>query len=168
MKKLIIGLISILIGSILYIMAIYIKSSEDYIKELKLKNKNLELKLEKESYIMKKDSLLILAIAMINVESNFNTDAHLKRTDAAGLLQITPIYVKEVNKYSKVKFTLEDRFNPIKNLEMFIIFNNKHNPNYNLERAIFLHNSRADSNYKIKILEQFNTINSILNIKKSN
>lgn len=168
MKNFILTLMIIVIISIAWMMGIYIKAAENNIKELKLKNQNLELKLEKESYIMKKDSLLILAIAMINVESNFNTNACLERTNAAGLLQITPIYVKEVNKYSKIKFTLEDRFDPIKNLEMFMIFNKKHNPNYNLERAIFLHNPRADSNYKIKILKQFNTINSILNIKTLN
>lgn len=149
---------------------LFIAVSEKYTKlvivnnqlngKVKVQHNELTLK----NNINKTDSMLILCLAMINVESNFNTNAFREDSDAAGVLQITPIYIKEVNKYSGYQYKVEDRFNLNKSIEMFFKFNNKHNPTYNLERAIYLHNPRADSTYKQLILKQFNTIYSVLNI----
>lgn len=98
------------------------------------------------------DDSFILALA--KVESNNNPKAHNKKTDAAGLLQITPIYIKEINKYSIYQFSLEDRFDSLKSIQMFKIFNRIHNPSFDIERAIFLHNPKAGNKYRLAILNK--------------
>ena len=156
----------------LLFFGLFIGVSEKYTKNL-MRTEKLMIVLNEQNkelssirLLGKQDSLLVLCLAIINVESNFNKDVHRKQTNAAGLLQITPIYVEEVNKYSNYKFTLEDRFDINKSIAMFIIFNKKHNPTLNIDRAIYLHNPKADPSYKKTILTQFNTIYSILNTNK--
>lgn len=96
-----------------------------------------------------------LIISLAKIESNNNPKAHNKKTDAAGLLQITPIYLKEVNKYTFNKYSLNDRFDSLKNIEMFKIFNRIHNPSFDIETAIFLHNPKAGNSYLKKVLYQY-------------
>lgn len=105
----------------------------------------------KDSSISFTDTFII---ALAKVESNNNPKAFNKKTNAAGLLQITPIYVREINKYNKKQYTLNDRFDSIKNIEMFKLFNQIHNPSFDVERAIFLHNPKAGNNYRLAILKQ--------------
>ena len=62
--------------------------------------------------------------ALIWVESRGKEDAYCKREDAVGVLQIRPIMVKEVNRIlgltgSNNIYTLEDRWNREKSIEMF-------------------------------------------------
>ena len=97
--------------------------------------------------------------AIIWVESRGNDKAYRKSGDCVGLLQIAPIFVKECNRIqSDVIYTLEDRWDPVKSLEMFVIYQNKHNPNHDLHEAIRLHNPTAGPEYKEKVLQKFNTI----------
>lgn len=68
-----------------------------------------------------------------------------KTEDAAGVLQIRPIMVKEVNRiigYQKYKLT--DRFSFEKSLEMFYIFQDYWNPDYDPEKAARLWNGGED------------------------
>ena len=79
--------------------------------------------------------------AIIAVESEGNTKAHNSKGDCAGILQITPILVKECNnllkdKNSKKRYTLGDRYNASKSKEMFIILQEHFNPELNVEKAI--------------------------------
>ena len=131
------------------------------ITNLKTKNElnNLHfdnLKIVKDTTIIKhtKDFSDSFILALAKIESNNNPKAHNKKTDAAGLLQITPIYVKEVNIYSKIQYTLEDRFDSIKSIEMFKCFNQIHNPSLDIERAIFLHNPKAGNKYRLAVLNK--------------
>ncbi len=62
--------------------------------------------------------------AIIYVESRGDTLAHNISEDAVGCLQIRPIMVREVNrllakKYIPKVYTLEDRWNKAKSIEMF-------------------------------------------------
>lgn len=62
--------------------------------------------------------------AIIYVESRGDTNAHNISEDAVGCLQIRPIMVREVNrllakKYIPKVYTLEDRWNKEKSIEMF-------------------------------------------------
>lgn len=79
--------------------------------------------------------------AIIQVESKGNPKAYNKVGDCVGVLQITPLLVKECNKILKEqkklkRFTLKDRWNEEKSKEMFVIIQEHLNPEHNIEKAI--------------------------------
>jgi hypothetical protein len=66
--------------------------------------------------------------SVIMVESSDNDSAHNLSEDAVGCLQIRPIMVREVNRLLKRRgddrvYTLQDRWNRRKSIEMFLVFN---------------------------------------------
>jgi hypothetical protein len=74
-------------------------------------------------YYLEKDPILN---AIAYIESRYDTLALGKDNDE-GLLQITPIMVKDVNRILSIRkddrrYTLDDRKYPIKSIEMFYIF----------------------------------------------
>ena len=76
-----------------------------------------------------------------------------------GILQITPIYVKEVNRLLKKEiYTLECRFDSIKSLEMFDVIQSHYNPSKSIDKAIKLHNPKASENYGIRIKKKMNQL----------
>jgi len=61
-----------------------------------------------------------LLMAVMAVESNFDSMAYNSKENAAGVLQIRPIMVREVNRLlGEDKYTLKDRWNKAKSIEMF-------------------------------------------------
>lgn len=89
---------------------------------------------------LKKWMPIINAIAQ--VESGGNPKAVSKSGTYIGLLQIAPICVRECNRIvGKNKFTYNDRYSKEKSIEMFIVFQEYHNPEGNMEKAIRLWNS---------------------------
>ncbi len=62
----------------------------------------------------------ILLLVLIFIESSGNDKA--VNGEAAGCLQITPILVKDVNRIAGTNFTLEDRFDRQKSIEMAQIY----------------------------------------------
>lgn len=62
----------------------------------------------------------ILLLALITVESHGNDRAI--NGSSVGPLQITPILVRDVNRIAGTKFTLEDRFDRQKSMEMAEIY----------------------------------------------
>lgn len=79
--------------------------------------------------------------AIIAVESEGNPKAHNPNGNCAGILQITPILVKECNnllkqKKSTKRYTIGDRYNAQKSKEMFIFLQEHFNPEANVEKAI--------------------------------
>ena len=83
-----------------------------------------------------------LVSALILVESRGNDsaigDRHLVGNEAVGALQIRPIMVKEVNRILKIqkidkRFTLKDRFERDKSIEMFYIWKNYHHKDSDYE-----------------------------------
>lgn len=100
----------------------------------------------------------IMTLALIKTESSFNTLAVGNGGDW-GVLQITPIYVKEVNRIlGEEGFIHEDAFNPEKSIEMFNIMQSRHNPNNDIDRAITSHNPTATSAYLIKVRKNMEEI----------
>ena len=80
--------------------------------------------------------------AIAQVESGGNPKAVSKSGTYVGLLQIAPICVRECNRIvGKNKFTYKDRYSKEKSIEMFIVFQEYHNPEGNMEKAIRLWNS---------------------------
>ena len=93
--------------------------------------------------------------AVMYVESRHNPIA-IGRNNDAGVLQITPIYVEEVNRIlGEKRYSLEDRFDKYKSIEMFTIMNNRYNPERCFYKAMRLHNPNAPEAYKRKILEHY-------------
>ena len=71
--------------------------------------------------------------ALIQVESEGNPRALGKNNDR-GILQITPILVKEVNRISGSTYTHDDAWDPEKSIEMFYIIARKYCPEQDFEK----------------------------------
>lgn len=79
--------------------------------------------------------------AIIEVESEGKSDAVDRSGKSCGIMQITPILVKECNRIlvlrkSKKRYTLHDRFSVSKSKEMFLLFQSYYNPRNSVELAI--------------------------------
>ena len=77
--------------------------------------------------------------AIIQVESN--GDPNAKSGNSVGVMQITPVLVKQCNielskRKSKKRFTLSDRLSVAKSKEMFLLIQSIYNPLNNVEKAI--------------------------------
>ena len=86
--------------------------------------------------------------AIIQVESC--GDQNARRGNSLGILQITPILVRECNdilkrKGSKKKYTLSDRLNVKKSKEMFILIMNQYNKAGSANAACRIWNSGINS-----------------------
>lgn len=104
----------------------------------------------------------IFLAALIQVESEGKADA-VGKTNDVGILQITPIYVKDVNRIlGEERYTLAERTDTEKSLEMFEILQSHYNPSKSIDKAIKLHNPRAGQSYRIKIMNQMEIIKSNL------
>lgn len=105
--------------------------------------------------------------AIIHVESRGNTNA--KSGIYAGAMQIAPIVVKECNlilqeKNSNVRYTLADRFNLKKSMEMFRLYQEKYNPTSDVESAIRLWN--GGPKFTIKATDGY--FNKVISAMKGN
>lgn len=104
----------------------------------------------------------IFLAALIEVESEGKSDA-VGKTNDVGILQITPIYVKDVNRIlGEERYTLAERTDIEKSLEMFEIYQKHYNPNKDIDKAIKLHNPKAGQSYRIKIMKKMRNIKTNL------
>ena len=101
--------------------------------------------------------------AIILVESEGNPRA--VSGNSVGVMQITPILVKECNdilksRGSKKRYSLADRYDVGKSKEMFLLIQSQHNKSNNIEKAIRLWNGgprysvRATNHYYKKVLQR--------------
>lgn len=96
---------------------------------------------------------MVMAIAL--TESRFNPSAVGAANDT-GILQLTPVYVAEVNRVSGTDYIREDAFDIGKSLEMFALMQEHYNVGKDINYAIYLHN-KSDA-YKRKVLENMETV----------
>lgn len=97
--------------------------------------------------------------AIIWRESRGNDNAINNKTNAAGCMQITPIYLKQCNNIvGHKKYKLSDRYNRRKSIEMFNIYQEHFNPNKDFHLAIKLHNPRASYGYHKDIENKYNEL----------
>ena len=80
-----------------------------------------------------------LVDAVMYVESRNNPNAWNKHEDACGVLQIRPIMINDVNRILSKKnipkvYTLNDRWNKTKSIEIFYIIQEYYSPNGTPER----------------------------------
>ena len=91
--------------------------------------------------------------AIILVESEGKANAVSPGGHYVGILQLGKIYVRECNRVQdSVTFTYADRYDIIKSLQMFTVYQNYHNPDHDLDKAIKLHNPTAGPEYRAKVL----------------
>ena len=113
-----------------------------------------------------------LLTALIFVESRGNDsaigDRHLVGNEAVGALQIRPIMVREVNRILKLqksnkRFTLKDRFERDKSVEMFYIWKNHHHKNSDAEIIARNWNGGPKGYKKDRTIKYWNKIEKQLN-----
>ena len=94
--------------------------------------------------------------AIIQVESGGNAKA--VSGNSVGVMQITPILVKDCNailkkQKSKKRFTLNDRYSVAKSKEMFRLIQSYHNPENSIEKAIRAWN--GGPNYSVRATNRY-------------
>lgn len=90
-------------------------------------------------------------LALILTESQMDSLAVGKANDL-GILQITPIFVDEVNRLvGKDLFTHQDALSPEKSLQMLAIYQEHKNPTHDTDKAIQLHNPKGGYAYARKV-----------------
>jgi hypothetical protein len=97
-----------------------------------------QIKIEKKEIKPIVRDLEDLIEAMVWVESKGKENAYAKRENAAGVLQIRPIMVNEVNRILNINkddrfYTLDDRWNRDKSIEMFYVFVDYYHKNSSYE-----------------------------------
>ena len=99
----------------------------------------------------------LIELAIIWQETKFNPNPKHSDGQSEGILQITPIYVDEVNRIlGKNKYTLHDRRNPLKSHEMFLVVQNYHNPEKDVKKAVKLHNKAG--RYFEDVMDRYNCL----------
>ena len=132
-------------------LIIYIFFSE--IQSIKTEIKSI--KIEKQFVPLTDFELIELAIMWQESKGNPNP----KHSDgkSEGILQITPIYVKEANRIlGKSKYTLHDRKNTLKSHEMFLVVQNYHNHEKDVKKAVILHNN--GKRYFDEVMDRYNCL----------
>lgn len=83
----------------------------------------------------------LFTLALMKVESEYNPDA-VSSVGAKGYFQITPIYVKEVNRVHHTNFTFDQVTDFNTAYEIFDLMQQAHNPDYDMVKALELHNGK--------------------------
>lgn len=98
----------------------------------------------------------MFSMALMKVESAYDSTA-VSSKGAKGYFQITPIYVKEVNLKHGTKYTMKDVTNLEKAFEIFELMQDAHNKDYDIEKAIILHNGDHEW-YRRRVLDEYKKI----------
>lgn len=102
-------------------------------------------------YIEKQAIWELFILALIEVESGGDSTC-VGMDDDVGILQITPICIKEVNRIlGTQKYTLIDRYSPKKSLEIFYIIQAHKNPRLDTRLAARIWNPIVPTCYYEKI-----------------
>ena len=97
-------------------------------------------------------------LALILTESQMDSLAVGKANDL-GILQITPIFVDEVNRLvGKDQFTHQDALSPEKSLQMLAIYQEHKNPTHDTDKAIQLHNPKGGYAYARKVKKNISRV----------
>lgn len=130
---------------LVFVMIPVIHATCDFRREMTEEEKAfLEEQRWKESWEGQWDDLLY---AMIEVESHGNPRALGKANDR-GILQITPILVREVNRLSDIKYTHDDAWDEEKSKEMFYIIARHYCPDHDFEKMARIWNGGPQGHHK--------------------
>ena len=98
----------------------------------------------------------IFTMALIKTESEYDSTA-VSSAGAKGYFQITPIYVKEVNQKHNTNYSMKDVTNFKSAYEIFDLMQQAHNKNYDIKKAIQLHNGTHDW-YNNRVMKAYKEI----------
>lgn len=137
---------------IIVILSVFVTASTS--KRSKTLHQKIDLNFMSVNKEAKADTLTeweIMILAIIGVESEYN--AKIKKGKSKGYLQITPIYVKEVNNITNniYAFSIDDAINPYHSFKMFEIMNKEHNTEKDIDKAIRIHNPGGGRVYMAKV-----------------
>lgn len=105
----------------------------------------------------------VFTLAMIEVESEFDSLAVNKQPGARGVLQIMPIYISEVNRLQdSIFYTHTDAYNVKLSIDMFNVIN----ADRDIENTIKRHNPNAGNWYKNRVYKAMNKIRMIEKIRR--
>jgi hypothetical protein len=137
--------------------------------EEKIESNNLEL-VGKDIPTIVRDRDLLTALIFVESRGNDSAigDKHLVGNEAIGVLQIRPIMVREVNRILKLqksdkRFTLKDRFERDKSIEMFYIWKNHHHKNSDAETIARNWNGGPKGYKSNRTLKYWNKVEQQLN-----
>ena len=101
----------------------------------------------------------ILQMAIMKTESGFDPSV-VGTSNDRGVMQITPIYVREVNRLlGENRYTHDDAFSVTKSIEMFNIMQSRKNPHNDMSRAVRGHNPGGSANgYSKKVKDNIEFI----------
>jgi hypothetical protein len=103
-----------------------------------------------------------LLSAIAKVESGGNSKAYNAKENAAGLYQIRPIYLKDVNRFSKEQFTLADRFDPAKARRIVIAYLEHYCKGKSFEYMARCHNGGATGYQKQSTIAYWQKVKAYL------
>lgn len=93
---------------------------------------------------------------LILIESSGDSMAIGDGGKAVGILQIHPIMVREVNRIlGEDRYSYQDRYSVSKSIEMFNIFQDKYNPDRDLELAAKLWNGGSTYYLRLDKVESY-------------
>lgn len=106
----------------------------------------------------------VLQMAIVMTESQFNPEAVGTSKDW-GIFQITPVYVREVNRILKEDvYSHEDAFDIGKSIEMFSTMQSHYNPQQDLDTALRYHNKAGW--YKKKVKDNISLIKRMEEVRR--
>ena len=129
---------------------------------LKATEANLaSVEMELNDHTCKKDNSLsewdMFTLALMKVESEYNPKG-VSSVGAKGYFQITPIYVKEVNRVHKTNYIYDDVVKSFEqSYEVFTLMQEAHNKEYSMDEALRLHNG-DHTWYKQRVYTEMNAI----------
>ena len=83
----------------------------------------------------------IFTLALMKVESEYDNSA-VSSVGARGYFQMTPIYVREVTRVHNTNFTFDQVTDLETAYQIFDLMQKAHNPDYNMDKALELHNGK--------------------------
>jgi len=100
--------------------------------------------------------------AVCHVESGGNALAIGDKGRAAGIAQIWAITVKDINRFAGTRYTLNDRFDPVKSKEMFTLYTEHYAKGRSVEFKARIWNGGPKGAYKSATLAYWRKIQSKL------
>ena len=89
----------------------------------------------------------IFTLALMKVESEYNPNA-VSSAGARGYFQMLPIYVREVNRIHHTDYTFDQVLDFETAYQIFDLMQQAHNPEYDMERALDIHNGKSSYYHK--------------------
>lgn len=99
------------------------------------------------------DDMELVLFALIWQESKGNENA--LNGNAIGVLQITPIFVRELNRHG-FDYSHSDALSFEKSISMWKTYQTLHNATKSVKKAIFLHNPKGGDKYYNAVMDKYN------------